>query len=1313
MSAPPFIHLHLHTDYSMLDGLGKPVRYVDEAEERGDPALAITDHGNMSGVYEFYMACIKAGIRPIPGCEFYFHPNANKAKLEKDRERFHVVMLAKNEAGYRTLVALQDEAHSRFYGKPLLDRHVCEQLGYEEAENLVVLSGCAASILSKKVMGEEPGSVTQELLWWRETFPHFYIELQHHGTDFDRTLNTRLLKLAQKYKLPWVITNDPHYVTEDQCDYHDALLAVQTNAQIDDPNRFAFSGSGYHLRTRAEMVKAFQRYGEGVWKPGVRETAKIAMSCDVRIPEWDNKSWHIPRYRRVPKGTTSYEYLKKLTIQGLHERGLADDPRYVERAKRELRDIRSIPFFADFLLITREIIQFAVNHKTEDHPRGIRVGPGRGSTAGCLVAYAIGVHKVDSIRYKLLFERFLNPARPKMPDIDTDFSQMWRHEVFDHVVEEYGEENVLPVAAFQTLQVRGAMRRLATAMGMPFKDLKKFTQYMADAWGQEDDEDDDEEDHIRVENLPQELIDEYPELVEFIEGIIGTKSAISKHASGVIIFSPDDSIRSCVPSMWSVPSKRMTCQFDLKSAEAMGLMKQDLLGLRTLDTIDEAVALIEEQTGEELDPDSWIPDEEEGDRDVYKMIAAGNNNGVFQLEGGTMQGGIVKMLPHGFEDIVTCTAIYRKGPILAGAPTRYIANKKAKQIKVLHPSLEPILGDTWGEMAYQEQLMQITSDLAGFDQGGVADVLAAVRFKDPQMMGALKEKFVSGCAEVSSISETVASKIWAQLETQSSYLFNRCLTGDTLVYRSNYTHSSGQTISLAELYRIWHGGPVKKGREHSLRSAYRRRGLSIKAYKDGAIKRAKVRDIHYNGVKSVWKLTLANGMSITSTGNHRHLAIQGWRRTDELLFGDELVVDSGNYARPSLNNKHARSGLGKDWASRSDTGRAVAADGRNRPSRGGHVAALKAVTAQLPDLCERCGETEGRLERAHLDGDRTNNVRENVMMLCNHCHKQHDWDTGQRVRQYEHGYIAATSEIVGIEFAGYEETYDLEMDDPSHNFVANGIVTHNSHAAAYSLLTYQTARLKCWWPLQFLTALMRTVPPKTDPAKAKRQTYLAEALDMGFRILPPNINRSGAKFSCGEDRKGPWLRFGFVDVKGVGMPTAKKILAAREAAGGKFRNMDQITVGKSPLLTPGLVTKLDAAGCFHGLPGGNERDMRSLEEVLYWQFDDVMAPLRTKYANKVHLPGRGNSRVRLIGELVEAHNKKTGTGRPYMTWRIRWTPSQIFTITIWEDADVLWDIPKGSIVMIEGKYSQEYRNVSVGDPDQVRVLRYNKQKEAA
>lgn len=1030
--APPYVDLHLHTDNSLLDGMGTVPLYVARAKKQKKPALGITDHGTLSGCHEFYLECLANGIEPILGSEFYFVPNAAKAKEDKNLERFHVVILAKNLDGYRTLCALSTEAHRRFYGKPLLDRALLEGLD-DEAENLVVLSGCAGSIISRKAIGAVPGSASTELAWWRETFPNFYIELQHHGTENDRKLNRRLLQLASRYQLPWVVTNDPHYVMKEDDECHDALLAVQTGSQVDDEVRFRFDGSGYHLRSRKEMVKAFNRYGAEVYRPGIAATSEVARSCRIRIPQWDQRTWHIPKYVGGKPGVDSFTLLRRITRQGLRERGLEGDPAYVERAKYELRRIKQVGI-ADFLLITRDIIQRAV-------AKGIPVGPGRGSTAGSLVGYLTGIHKVDSVRYDLLFERFLNPERPKMPDIDTDFSQLRRDEVIQDIVDVYGAENVLHVAAFQTLKIRGAFRKMATAYGMPFKDLKHFTDLMAEAWGHESEEDEDEEDYLGTEHLPDEIVEEYPELIPHLDRLIGIRSALSRHPAGVLIFDPEDDIRDLVPEMWTARSKKFVSMYPLKSVEKIGLMKQDILGLRNLDTIAWAVDLIAERTGERLDPDSWVPDEEEGDKEIYRMLAKGGVHGVFQLEGKTMAKGIQEIKPTRFEDIVSCTALYRAGPIIAGAPKRFLKNRKDKKVRVLHPSLKPILGNTWGEMIYQEQMMKIANEIAGFNMAKVDDIKEVVRWKDPERMAGFVDEFVQGCVETTGMDRGTAGEIWKFIEAQSSYLFNR------------------------------------------------------------------------------------------------------------------------------------------------------------------------------------------------------------------------------------------------------------------------------SHAVSYSLLTYQTAHLRMWYPLEYFTALMATIPPKKENRK-KREATLAVALDMGIKILPPDINQSGTHFTCGGDVDDgdAWMRFGLIDIKGIGDAAAKKIIAAKEGGDvyGFFSPKDLIGV-----VPKNAIAALDAAGALSEI-GGKKKSSRRLEELVGWQFNDVMAPLRKKYASKIKLPKpSGNSQVCIVGEIIETTKKESKKGSTYYTWRVRYNPSTIFAVTVWDSADVLWETPKGAIVMVKGKYQSEWSNIGVGDLDQVKILKSVSDKEAA
>jgi len=765
-----FVHLHVHSDFSMLDGMGTVEGYVERAKKLGMPALALTDHGNVCGAPSFYRECREAGIEPVLGEEFYFVDDVETAKEEKDSDRSHVVLLAVGAKGFQVLSELSSESHRNFYYKPLLERSLLENLG-DDAQHLVALSGCANSPLSRKCLNGKFEEAMTEAKWWMDIFHfgNFYMELQNHDTAFDHRLNKRLIRIARERNVPIVLTNDPHYVTEDQCEYHDALLAVQTGSDLDDPNRFRFDGTGYHLRSAVEMRRAFARYPEEVRKEGVKNTLRVARNCMVRIPEFETRSWHIPKF---PGVDDSYRTLKKMALKGLRSRGLENDERYVSRVKKELREFKRTGM-SDFLLITQDVIEHAKK-------KGIRVGPGRGSVCGTLVGYLIGIHKIDSVRYDLLFERFLNPERPKMPDIDSDFEPSRREEMFEYVREKFGAENIVHVAAFQTMKTRAAFHFLASAHGISFQDRMRLSNLIVE-----------DEDGAVV--LPQEVHDNYPDLIDQLDKLTGVKSAFSSHPAGVLILSDSDPIKNYIPLMWLPNPKKLVGQYDLSAVEWLLLLKQDFLGLRNLATIAEAVRLIKKAHGVDIEPDDWTPDEEPGDSKVYRMLAQGRCHGVFQMEGGTNFRGIQAIKPTRFEDIVSCTSLYRAGPMIAGAPDRFLANRKAKKVEVIHESLEPILSATWGEMIYQEQMFEILHTCAGFSWAEVDDAKTAMTKKNAEKMAALKDKAIEGFQNVSGMTEFVANELWNMIQSQASYLFNRS-------HAVAYSYLTYQTARLKYLY---------------------------------------------------------------------------------------------------------------------------------------------------------------------------------------------------------------------------------------------------------------------------------------------------------------------------------------------------------------------------------------------------------------------------------------------------------------------------------------------------------------------------------
>jgi DNA polymerase-3 subunit alpha len=775
----PFVSLHNHTEYSVLDGLGNiktqgnRIGYVERAVQLGMPALGIMDHGNVCGTPEFYAECRKQGIEPVLGEEFYFVPDAawRPEKGQKGGvDRHHVGVMARGFEGWKVLAELSTATHKQYYYKPLLDRALVESLG-DATQHLTVLSGCAASRLSTLLLEERDEEAVEELLWWREMFPHYYIELMHHDTDFDKRLNEALIDLAKRYDVPWVITNDPHFVVpEDDC-HHDTLLAIQTASDIDDPNRFRFDGHGYHLRSRSEMRRTFAQYGEEIWKPGARNTLRIARESHTRIPSWETRTWQIPKF---PDVDDAYRELRRLTIRGLDERGLRGDAASVSRAKSELKVFKEAGI-ADFLLITRDSIIDAVE-------QGIRVGPGRGSVCGTFVGYLIGLHKINSIKYNLLFERFLNPARPRMPDIDTDFSQRRRGEVFERTIDKYGIDNVVHVCTYGRMQVKKAFQSLARAHGVGFQDRIRLSKDIVE---------DDDGNFI----LPAEITEKYPELEAQLQRLAGVKVSVSAHPAGVIIADPTARIREQVPEMYIASSKRFVGQFDLDAVEHMGLMKQDFLGLRTLDTIDETLELIKRFRGEEFDPDEWSPDDEPGDDEVYKMLAKGRTHGVFQMEGPTNQRGCRDVKPKNFEDIVSITSLYRTGAISAGFPKIFNENRRNGQeaIPYVHRALKPILGDTWGVVLYQEQVMEFGRTLAGFNMVQVDDIKESIKHKKSDLLKSMKAPFIKGCMETSGMSKGQAAECWKMIEGYSGYGYNRS-------HAVAYSFLTYQTARLKRFY---------------------------------------------------------------------------------------------------------------------------------------------------------------------------------------------------------------------------------------------------------------------------------------------------------------------------------------------------------------------------------------------------------------------------------------------------------------------------------------------------------------------------------
>lgn len=759
-----FVNLHAHTEGSPLDGLASSAQYARRAKELGQTALAITDHGQLGQLPEHYRECKEAGISPILGIEQYFAVEVDRA-AKKRPEYNHLVVLAKGEPGYRTLCKLSTAAHGNFYYVPVVQPNMLLDLD-DELENLIILSGCLAGPLAR--IAQKPNcedELLTEMRWWQKNIPHFYVEIQDHKTDIDKVVTTKLVKAARKLGVPWVPSTDSHFCMEDEAGYHDVLLAVAMGKEIDDMDRMRFDGEGFWLMSDEEMQQAFSRYPSWVYEQGAANSVEIAEMCETTIPEWETKSWVIPD---LPGVNNPNARIQKICLERLADLGLDENRDYISRMKMEFRVIKQTGV-APFLLIARDAVIHAQS-------QGIRVGAGRGSVGASLICYLLQIHKVDPVKYRLRFDRFLNPERPRMPDIDIDFQASRRDEMFEYVKEKYGEDNVINVATFLRLRLKSVWRTLAKAHGIPFAEQVKVSEEMVDS--------DDEADII-----PKLILERYPEIADTMRALLNIKRGFGSHPAGVVIAPESYKLAEKIPKMWLSSSKRWVAQYDLAICEMMGLLKQDFLGISNLDSIDQCIAMRRKivdmaegrnsrwvQLDDEidlLDPDSWDPDEMPWDKDVYKELAAGKTAGIFQLSGPSNAKGCREVKPKCFEDIVVILALYRKGPMQSGMTNTYLKNRSTGEIDYLHPDLEPILAETYGTIIFQEQILDISEAIAGFGPGEADDLLRAVAKKKADLMLSIKPSFLKGCKTHGGMLPEDADKLWQNIEHSAAYVFNR------------------------------------------------------------------------------------------------------------------------------------------------------------------------------------------------------------------------------------------------------------------------------------------------------------------------------------------------------------------------------------------------------------------------------------------------------------------------------------------------------------------------------------------------------------
>jgi DNA polymerase III subunit alpha len=766
-----FVHLHTHTHYSLLDGACRIDDLVDAAREYKMPALAITDHGNMFGIVEFYKKMVSAGIKPIIGCEVYVAP-VSRHKKEPIRgfpdAGYHLILLVKDSVGYKNLIKLATIGYLEgFYHKPRVDEEVLRKY----SQGLVALSSCLKGEIACLILAEKYDEVKKAANKYVEIFgeKNFYFELQDHNLSEEKKVARELVKLSKEMLIPLVATNDCHYLKQEDYLAHDALLCIQTGRKVVDEDRMRFVSDQLYFKSPQEMEKVFQEVPQAL-----TNTVKIAEECNLGL---EFGKCHLPHFP-LPQGYSDLDFfLTFLARKGLAERYQKVTPGMEERLDYELNVIKQMGY-AGYFLIVKDFIDYARSQK-------IPVGPGRGSAAGSLVSYSLGITSIDPLKYGLLFERFLNPERVTLPDIDIDFSDRGRDDIIKYVINKYGKKNVAQIITFGSMAARAVVRDVGRVLDIAYSEVDRMAKMIP--WDPDITLDralQSEPDLKRLVEADNRL----QKVIAYSKTLEGLSRHASTHAAGVVI-APGD-LTEFVP-LYLSNNDEVTTQYDMKGIEEIGLLKIDFLGLRTLTVIDDTLSMVREQKEINIDMNSIPLD----DKKVFELFSKGETIGVFQFESSGMRDYLKKLKPESIEDLTAMNALYRPGPLDSHMIDEYIDRKWGrKKIKYEHAMLEPILRETYGVIVYQEQVLKVASDLAGYSLGKADILRKAMGKKQSEMMAEQREEFIKG-AKNNNIDDRTADRIFDFMATFARYGFNKS-------HSVGYAHIAYQTAYFKAHYPV-------------------------------------------------------------------------------------------------------------------------------------------------------------------------------------------------------------------------------------------------------------------------------------------------------------------------------------------------------------------------------------------------------------------------------------------------------------------------------------------------------------------------------
>lgn len=1209
LARAPFVHLHAHSEHSALDGLATIEEMVDKIAEDNQGALAITDHGTCAGHPVLQEVCLARGVKPIFGIE----ANLVEDRFSKESSDYwHFLLFAMNEVGLRNLWAASTAAYTEgFYYRSRMDFDILERY----SEGVLASTACLRGPLSRLIhQGDESGARAM-LSRLQGIYPgRLCVELQTCAVEYDekpekgglhfsqRFLNEALVSLAHDVGLPLIVVSDAHYARCEDFDLHKVWIAVQTNKDLTDDQDLFAGDEKYYLKTAAEVAESIAYLGAEVVAEAMQNTVYVAEACDVTIKQ----RMSTPVYHRVGHEDGKAQdvlVMERICREGWDRKIVGLDPSLLEttynadgtilregyrpRFDREFEMLVSKGFAGYFLVVW--------DYCNWSRQQGALMGPGRGSVVGSLVAWLMGITGIDPIEADLMFERFITAGRTSPPDIDLDFPSSFRTALIDYLIERWGVQHVVRVGTITRLKNKGVFVKLAAALkqtyedrGTPidYADIKKISEIITKA-----------EAHTAGAGLKwdelweqeAELLDpyreKYPDMVGTADRLVKRLSNYGKHPSGIII-DPENDVLSELPLR--IPNNSdhtVVTQFDMVMAEFLGYLKFDILTIRNLDTIQMALDLIHNDVlngGLVVNPEVWK--DEYNDPQVWDMLCSGDTLGVFQIETASGTQLVRQMQPRSIPDLAAILTLVRPGPVRSGLTAQYIARRDGREeVTHIDPRMAFVLRKTYGCMIYQEDIMGVCSALAGYDLEESDKIRGILGKKKVELAVKEGKRFIER-AIAYGVHDEAANRIWKQMEQFAKY----CVVGDTKIMLAGAGPDSDGWLPVEQAYRRIHvdgHSPWRSKFRSPDRGVY---GMAV--HPDGRIRKCRVLDVQQAGEQHVVTITLANGMTLTATPDHRHLTPNGLLCVDDgLAVGHELIVNAG-YEQGGYVPERDRTTVGDRQGSGVVNG---AFEDDNYGYINGGFASLSAWTAQTPKICAECGHdgSEHRIERAHLDGNRQNNDWVNLRMLCVSCHKRYDYEHNARRRHGEKGLASTTSEIVSIDDAGVQMTYDVMMDEP-HIWIANGIATTNTfnraHAWSYAQLAYWCSWLKCHFPAYFYVALLRTVDEN-----ARLPEFVEGARRSGYLVQTPDVNQSDEGFTVGEDRLS--IRYGFRSIPGVGDAAASAIIENRP-----YASWDDFVERRGSKCNWGSIKTLASLGTFDTLiPEGHDR--ASLEALVALQ----------------------------------------------------------------------------------------------------------------